>query len=168
MSHDEIKGQVRTFWNQDSCGTLVTKAPKGTRSYYNEIEAYRYRAGPHPCGAPPSRGTAMYLFYGPLKGKPFRTVCDVMYHHQESPGTKAHTRSEIRAMLGKYLVRVRQLSARATSPDLLWNRAWPFRWGAYALACLAGLDRCGFYMTIEFEKMGVFRAAGRPGPKRSP
>jgi hypothetical protein len=85
-----------------------------------------------------------------------------MYHHQENLGTKAYTRSEIGALLGKYPVQVHQLSARATSYDLLWNRAWPFRWGAYVLACLAGFNRCGWYMTIEFEKTGPFMAAVRP------
>jgi ubiquinone/menaquinone biosynthesis C-methylase UbiE len=35
-----------------------------------------------------------------LAGRPFRSFADVLAHHFESPGTKAYTRSEMRAMFG--------------------------------------------------------------------
>ncbi len=36
---------------------------------------------------------------GPLSGKPFRSISDVLYHHMESPGTKGYTKRELRLML---------------------------------------------------------------------
>lgn len=37
-----MKGQVREFWNRQSCGTYVTKADKHSRQYFEDVEAFRY------------------------------------------------------------------------------------------------------------------------------
>ncbi len=36
---------------------------------------------------------------GPLSGRPFRSLSDVLYHHMESLGTKGYTKRELRHLL---------------------------------------------------------------------
>src|SRR5438477_4688792 len=43
---DNVKEQVRDFWNQQSCDTHVAKAAKFSKEYFEEIEAYRYHDQP--------------------------------------------------------------------------------------------------------------------------
>ena len=44
--NEELKGEVREFWNQLSCDTQVASAAKFSREYFEEIEAFRYRDQP--------------------------------------------------------------------------------------------------------------------------
>src|ERR1043166_4190078 len=39
---DKLKEQVRDFWNRQSCDTNFARAPKFSREYFEQIEAYRY------------------------------------------------------------------------------------------------------------------------------
>src|SRR5260221_7081090 len=39
---EELKEQVRDFWNRQSCDTHVAQASKFSRDYFEEIESYRY------------------------------------------------------------------------------------------------------------------------------
>jgi SAM-dependent methyltransferase len=39
--------------------------------------------------------------YGLLRGRPWRTLTDVVANHMESPGTRAFSRAEVRAMVGR-------------------------------------------------------------------
>lgn len=94
-----------------------------------------------------------YLIAGLFKGKPFQTISTVLFNHQESPGTKAYTFKEIKKMLAGYPVKVNQLKAAATSHDLLYYKAKPFRWLAYFAACLCGWNRVGWFMTIDLQKI---------------
>lgn len=41
----------------------------------------------------------LWLRRGPLRGRPTRSLADVLAHHMESPGTKGFTERELRAML---------------------------------------------------------------------
>ena len=41
-SPDLLKGQVRNFWNEQSCDTQVAQADKFSRAYFDQIEAFRY------------------------------------------------------------------------------------------------------------------------------
>jgi ubiquinone/menaquinone biosynthesis C-methylase UbiE len=93
-----------------------------------------------------------WIYYALLKGKPWKSLHWVMFHHQESPGTKAYTLGEVRRILSKYPVRNTQVKATATSYDLLYNRPKLVRRIAYLLACILGMDKCGFYLTIEMDK----------------
>lgn len=43
---DQLKGEVRSFWNQQSCDTQVATAPKYSERYFREIEDFRYRDQP--------------------------------------------------------------------------------------------------------------------------
>jgi len=93
-----------------------------------------------------------YLKHALLRGKPFRSIKRVLYYHQESPGTKAFTFREIRKLLKSLPVTVTQLKAPATHHDLLYYKAKPFQWLSYALACLCGWHRVGWFMQIELKK----------------
>jgi SAM-dependent methyltransferase len=46
FQNEELKGEVREFWNQLSCDTQVASSPKFSREYFEEIEAFRYRDQP--------------------------------------------------------------------------------------------------------------------------
>ena len=93
-----------------------------------------------------------YLLAGLFKGKPFQTISTVLFNHQESPGTKAYTRKEIKKMLACFPVAIKQLKATATSHDLLYYKSRPFQWLAYGAACLCGFNQVGWFMTIELTK----------------
>jgi SAM-dependent methyltransferase len=41
----------------------------------------------------------LWLRNGPLSGRPFRSIADVLYHHMESLGTKGYTKREMRRIL---------------------------------------------------------------------
>lgn len=40
--NEPLKGEVRDFWNKESCGTNTTSKPKFSKEYFEEIEAFRY------------------------------------------------------------------------------------------------------------------------------
>ncbi len=42
----EIKTQIKDYWNKQACGTNVTEKQKYTKEYFEEIEAERYRREP--------------------------------------------------------------------------------------------------------------------------
>jgi ubiquinone/menaquinone biosynthesis C-methylase UbiE len=41
-SSDSLKGQVRDFWNVQSCDTQVARASRFSREYFEQIEGFRY------------------------------------------------------------------------------------------------------------------------------
>lgn len=43
---EELKAEVREFWNQQSCDTQVAGSPKFSREYFEEIESFRYADQP--------------------------------------------------------------------------------------------------------------------------
>jgi ubiquinone/menaquinone biosynthesis C-methylase UbiE len=91
--------------------------------------------------------------YALLRGRPFRTFADVMFHHQESLGTRAFTRAEIRELAGRHRVAIVRIDVSA-SPfyDLLGGRSIVLQVAAHVLACLLGSNRCGWYMRVEMRK----------------
>ncbi|MEX0849063.1 MAG: methyltransferase domain-containing protein [Candidatus Dependentiae bacterium] len=93
-----------------------------------------------------------YLLAGLFKGRPFAKWDDILFDHQESPGTKAYTSKEIKKMLKKYPVTLQLLKAPATNHDLLFYKLGVFRWLAYCAACLLGWNRIGWFMMIEMQK----------------
>jgi ubiquinone/menaquinone biosynthesis C-methylase UbiE len=46
IGNEELKAEVREFWNQLSCDTQVASAAKFSREYFEQIEAFRYRDQP--------------------------------------------------------------------------------------------------------------------------
>lgn len=97
-----------------------------------------------------------WLYYCLLRGKPFRSLDWVLYHHQESLGTKGYSTFEIAELLSRYPVRVTEIVARATHYDLLKDYSLPMRFMASSLATLLGRDRCGLYLTMDMVKTGAF------------
>ncbi len=43
---EELKTEVREFWNQQSCDTQVASAAKFSKKYFEQIESFRYRDQP--------------------------------------------------------------------------------------------------------------------------
>jgi len=93
-----------------------------------------------------------YLISGLFKGKPFQSFSTILFHHQESIGTKAYTFKEVKKMLACHPVIIKQLKATVTKSELLHYKAKPFQWLAYGAACLFGWNRVGWFMTIELIK----------------
>lgn len=87
-----------------------------------------------------------------FRGKPFQSLTTILWHYQESIGTKAYTFREVKRMLRYYPVTIKRLNAPVTQHDLLYYKAKPFRWLAYFAACLLGFQRCGWFMQIELQK----------------
>lgn len=92
-----------------------------------------------------------YIRNALLKGKPFKSVSWVLFHHQESLGTKAYTFAEVTQMLKKYPVTIANIQAPVSQHDLLYYRVLP-RVCAYIGACLLGWHKAGWFMTIELKK----------------
>lgn len=74
----------------------------------------------------------LWVRHALLKGRPWRSFADVIWHHMESPGTKAYTVGEVRQLFGDF--------AEVTAQPVLtvydrrywpsWPRAFfPDRWG---------------------------------------
>ena len=93
-----------------------------------------------------------WLLCALLKGKPFQRLSSVLFHHQESLGTKAYTLKEVKKILSKYPVTIKQLTAPLTSHDLLYYKPKPYQWIANFFGKLFGSNRVGWFMMIELEK----------------
>ncbi len=93
-----------------------------------------------------------YLLAGFFRGRPFRRISTILFHHQESLGTKAYTRREMKKILSRYPVKIEQIKATTTRHDLLYYKSRPFRWLAYCAAFLLGFNKVGWFMTIELTK----------------
>ena len=89
---------------------------------------------------------------GLLKGRPFRSLSHVLFHDQESLGTKAYTFKEIRKMVSTEPISVVKIQAPATQHDLLYYKSRWIQKIAYWLASIWGWNRCGWFMMIELNK----------------
>lgn len=74
----------------------------------------------------------LWIKFGLLRGKPWRSVSDLVASHMESPGTKAYTASEVKALFASF----RSCETRALLTPYDWNKlpAWivrllPDAWG---------------------------------------
>lgn len=96
---------------------------------------------------------SLFAFYQWLRhGNPLRSITWVLYHHQESPGTKAFTIKEIKNVVQASDAELIAIKATATQHDLLYYKSWPWRLAAYLAACILGWNRCGWFMTMELKK----------------
>lgn len=265
LHSDKLKQEVRTYWNQASCGTEHTAQEKYSRAYFDEIEEFRYRiepeifsftqftrfrdkkvlevgvgagtdftqwvrAGAYAYGVDLTQeaiinvthrldlyglkaedlqvadaehlpypdnffdlsyswgvihhspdtlkcldelirvtkpgGTikvmiynrhSLFAFYRWLlaalaKGKPWRSLSNVLFHDQESLGTKAYTFKEVKEIMRSRPVTITQLQAPATNHDLLYYKSAFFRACAYVAASLLGWKRSGWFLMIELRK----------------
>jgi ubiquinone/menaquinone biosynthesis C-methylase UbiE len=86
------------------------------------------------------------------KGKPWRSLTDVIFHDQESPGTKAYSFAEVQKMVAQHSVTVQHLSAPATAHDLLYYKSKSVQRLASLAANIRGRTCSGWYMLIELKK----------------
>jgi len=87
-----------------------------------------------------------------LRGKPWMSFGDVLFHHMESAGTKGYTLAEIHSMLESLPLDDLRVSAPVNRHDLLYNKPWPARAVARVLASILGHDRCGFFLLFSARK----------------
>jgi ubiquinone/menaquinone biosynthesis C-methylase UbiE len=94
-----------------------------------------------------------YLKYGLFRGRPFRSLKNIMFYHQESIGTKAYSIKEIKKILENYPVRIISIHAPATNYDLKWNLPILLRVVSYVLAFVLGYEKIGWFIMIDLEKV---------------
>lgn len=98
-----------------------------------------------------------YIYFAMLKGKPLRSITDVLYYNMESIGTKAYTQREIRQMLAQLPVENLVIDAAASVRefgrplDTTMKRRVLFV-VRYWLTVLMGLNSSNFFMKIRFDK----------------
>lgn len=95
-----------------------------------------------------------YLLCAFFKGKPFTSLKKVLYYHQESIGTQAYTRKEIKNILEKLPVRIKSITTTLTNHELLYYKSKPWHYLAYICAFLTGWHKRGWFMMLELEKIG--------------
>jgi ubiquinone/menaquinone biosynthesis C-methylase UbiE len=108
-----------------------------------------------------------YLRCALLKGKPFMSMAKVMFHYQESIGTKVYTIAEMKRIVARYPVAVKAIGARATNYDLMWNRPFVRRTLANLLVRVLGPERCGWFLTVELTKTAPFPSTSEPRLRRA-
>ena len=94
----------------------------------------------------------MWLYWGLMRLKPFRSIADILWYHQESVGTKAYTIDEVKGILGNYPVTINNVSARLRKTELIWSKNPLVRILFYLLAFLLGHETTGFFLTIDITK----------------
>lgn len=96
----------------------------------------------------------LWLRHALLVAQPWRSLTWVIAHRMESVGTKSYTASEIRALLRQYPVENVRIQGQLTRDDRLHSVAnRGVRFAAELLARILG-TRFGWFMTIEFTKIG--------------
>ncbi len=83
----------------------------------------------------------LWLKYGLLRGRPDRNLSDLVAHHMESPGTKAYTVREVRALFEQFT------HVTATTVMTPYDRLRLPSWLADLIP-----DRCGWFICIHAVK----------------
>jgi ubiquinone/menaquinone biosynthesis C-methylase UbiE len=97
----------------------------------------------------------VYLFWvkhALLKGKPWLSFSDVLWHNMESIGTKAYTVKELKQMLSRSDVEILEIKPVLTYYDkmLRFNRF--YQTVSKILAKILGGDKAGWFLTFQFRK----------------
>ncbi|MEP6662090.1 MAG: class I SAM-dependent methyltransferase [Verrucomicrobiota bacterium] len=66
-----------------------------------------------------------WVRYALLRGKPWKSLAWVLWHHNESIGTKSYTRSELKTIFKKFPVEDLTVHTEITSGDHLSSQAFP-------------------------------------------
>jgi len=89
----------------------------------------------------------LYLLYGLLAFKPFRSLKDILARHLESPGTKAYSVSEVRQMFSAF--QRLEVKIRLTPYDLRYRRDKYFpKWVRTLVP-----ERLGWFLVIRGQKL---------------
>jgi ubiquinone/menaquinone biosynthesis C-methylase UbiE len=96
-----------------------------------------------------------WVKYALLRGRPWRSFGDVLWHHLESIGTKSFTRGELRQMLAPLGLTDLRIETFVTSYDYLPWKAFPFSLVNAGLGFLLALsgNRLGFWHGITARKL---------------
>ena len=94
----------------------------------------------------------MYLYWGLMRGKPFRSISDILWHHQENIGTKAYTINEVKELLAGYPVTIRHIGAPLKKAELKLRKNPVMRALLHVIVFLLGRETTGFFLTFEIEK----------------
>jgi hypothetical protein len=97
---------------------------------------------------------ALYLWirYALLRGRPWRSLSDVVFQHMESIGTRACTRSEIYDMARRNDLSVRGIDVTASSASCTIFRSHCVPSHMCSLRFLVTVGWVGWYMRIEMTK----------------
>lgn len=93
-----------------------------------------------------------WIRFALLRGRPDRSVAWTLAHHVESPGTKAFTITEARAMLRDLPLKDIQIQPMLTSYDVLGDRGGVWQQVATGLANVLGGNRVGWFLGLEATK----------------
>ena len=90
-----------------------------------------------------------------FRGRPWKSLRWVVWHHIESLGTKSYTRGEIRRIFAPLGVRDLRIQTFLTSADTLARSAFPFRVCNGLIAALSGTTggRLGWFHCIAARKV---------------
>ncbi|MFC1608486.1 class I SAM-dependent methyltransferase, partial [Candidatus Latescibacterota bacterium] len=94
----------------------------------------------------------MWIKWGLFTAKPLRSISDIMYHHQESIGTKVYTVSEVKEILTQFPVTIKDIGARISKRELQWEKSALTRAVINILAFILGHETTGFFLTMDLEK----------------
>jgi ubiquinone/menaquinone biosynthesis C-methylase UbiE len=94
-----------------------------------------------------------WLIEGFFRARPFQSISKVLWNNQESPGTKAYTKKEAIKMISKFPLKIISIKSTVSAHDLLYYKSRKHRIIANIAASILGWNKCGWFMTIELEKI---------------
>lgn len=96
-----------------------------------------------------------WLLEALFKGKPFRSLQNVLFYNQESHGTKAYTKKEFLQNIKNFPVELISIDRTVSNHDLLYYKSKFYRTCAFIVASLFGWKRLGWFMKIELKKIDL-------------
>lgn len=101
---------------------------------------------------------SLYIKYGIMKFRPFRSLDFIYSNYQESPGTKVFSIFEIKKILGKYPIEVIQINAEVENDELYGRGDQNFFTNIYRIflrfiTFFLGRKNLGSNLRIEFKKI---------------
>lgn len=101
---------------------------------------------------------SLFAFYrwileAPFKGKPFRSIKDVLFYNQESYGTKAYTKKEFLRNIKNFPVELINIDRTVSNHDLLYYKSEFYQLVSKIVASLFGWTKVGWFMKIELKKV---------------
>lgn len=95
----------------------------------------------------------LWTKYALLRARPWKTLSWCLAHYMESPGTKAYSKQELKEMVIQLPVSINKIVSYLTYYDRLGRFNKPARVFARALALIGGMDRIGWFLTIDMRKL---------------
>jgi len=99
----------------------------------------------------------LWVRFGLLKGRPWRTRDEILWNYQESVGTKAFSKRQVQHMLDPHPVRSRGMHSPIAKWEMLTDMDKP-RWKRIIMDILgriAGPQTAGWWLMIQFDKHSI-------------